>query len=73
MAIAGLARRASDYAMAIVFVAPSAHGAMAITEPITETVRNAITQPARQQQQSRLGARARAETAALAPARAFRA
>ena len=49
MAIAGLARGVSGYAMAIVFVAPPAHGVMTITEPITETVRNAITQRARQQ------------------------
>lgn len=44
MAIAGLARGTSGYAMAIVFVAPHAHAAMAITE----AGRNAITQPARQ-------------------------
>jgi hypothetical protein len=32
MAIAGLAREVSGYAMAIVFVTLDAHGAMAITE-----------------------------------------
>ena len=47
MAIAGLARRVSGYAMAIVFMAPDAHGLMAITKRLTETVRNAITQRAR--------------------------
>lgn len=45
MAIVGLARGASGYAMAIVFVEPDAHGAM----PITEAARNPIRQPARQQ------------------------
>jgi hypothetical protein len=43
MAIAGLARGASGYAMAIVLVAPDVHGAMAITE----IVRNPIMQRAR--------------------------
>jgi hypothetical protein len=45
MAIAGLAREGSGYAMAIAFVAVDAHGAMAITE----RARNTIRQRARQQ------------------------
>jgi len=47
MAIAGLARQVSGYAMAIVFVVSAAHGVMPITEPITDAGRNAITQRAR--------------------------
>jgi len=43
MAIAGLAREVSGYAMAIVFVALDTHRAMAITEG----ARNAIRQRAR--------------------------